>query len=240
MENKNEENYEGIKVITRKDGTKYSIRVDRHRYFFPHEWNKFINSFKKGSKHYMFFLTLLHTGARAMEALHLRVCNFDFQRGTITFDIVKERVAKKRFSSLAKKRIFFVSENYLREVAKYIKQNNLKENDFLFLDNSKLPPNYLSLTNSEKKKFYKKREINYCFLLKRRLKKIGIKDWYNFSLHNIRKTYANWMRIYDIRTEELCYRLGHDLETFQTNYGSTIIFSPEEKVEIMRIFGKIK
>ena len=72
------------------------------------------------------------------------------------------------------------------------------------------------------------------------IKKTGIKDWKQFSLHNIRKTYGNWMRIYDIRPEELYYRMGHDAETFLAHYGSSLIFNSIEKMDIMKILGDVK
>jgi len=228
-----------IVVIIKKDGRKYSIRKDRHRYFFPAEWKQFINSIKDDEK-YILFLTLLNTGARIMEALHLKAKNFDFERKTITFEVVKQRKAKKQFYSLGKSRTFFVSEEYLKQIKKYISQYKIDAEQYLFLDNSKLPADYDSLSHEEKKKYYYPLETKYNALLKRHLKKIGIADWKNFSLHNIRKTYGNWMRIYDIRTEELCYRLGHDLQTFMNHYGSAMIFTQPEKMEIMKILGKVK
>jgi hypothetical protein len=30
--------YEGVRIGVKKDGTKYSVRDDRSRYFFPEEW----------------------------------------------------------------------------------------------------------------------------------------------------------------------------------------------------------
>ena len=230
-------NEEGIRVGYRKDGQKYSVRESRKRYFFPHEWRLFEKQFKN-KKHRFFFLTLLNTGARAMEALHLRSEDFDLERGTITFKVVKHRAAKKHNYSLGKKRVFFVGSNYLKEAKKFLK--NKEQNKYLFLEDKNLPPHYNDLNNKEKKKYFLSKMVGYNQMLKRKLKKSGIKDYKQFSLHNIRKTYGNWMRIFEIRTEEICYRLGHDLETYYNNYGSSLIFSPEEKREIMNIYGDVK
>ena len=235
-----QKNEEGIYIITRKDGRKYSVRADRRRYFFPQEWKDFSKQFKEDSKHYLFFLTLLHTGARAMEALNLRVNNFNFERNIVTFDTVKQRKAKKTFYATGRTRTFFISTNCLDKVKKYAKKNNLKETDYIFLDNSELPKNYQHMENNEKIKYYQKTETAYAELFKRKVKKSGIKDWKQFSLHNIRKTYGNWMRLYDIRMEELCYRMGHDIETYLAHYGSSLIFSPQEKLEIMKIMGEVR
>ena len=175
-----------------------------------------------------------------MELLHLKPSSFDFERFTVTFTVVKQRKAKKQFYAIGKTRAFFVSKDYLKEVKRYITKNKIEDNKYLFLDNDKLPANYDQLDNKEKKKIYQKTEVAYNQLLKRKLKAAGIKDWKAFSLHNIRKTYGNWMRIYDIKIEEICYRMGHDMETFMSNYGSSLIFTPGERQSIMKIMGEVK
>jgi integrase len=175
-----------------------------------------------------------------MEALHLKPKNFNVERGTVTFEVIKQRKAKRQFFAVGKSRTFFVSPKYIKAVKSYVLKKKIADNDYLFLDRSSLPDNYDALSNLEKKKFYQKTQINYSQMFKRHLKSIGMADWRKFSLHNIRKTYGNWMRIYDIRTEEICYRLGHDFQTYQTHYGSALIFTPQEKMQIMGILGEVK
>lgn len=230
---------DNLLIGIKKNGCSYSVRSDRRRYFFPAEWKKFIDSFNN-EKHYFLFLTLLHTGARIMEVCNLQRKNFDFNRGTLTFQVVKQRKAKKNFFAIGKSRTFFVSDKYMKEAKAYIIKNKIAEDDYLFLDKKDLPLNYDELSNKEKKKYYKKTCTAYSQLMKRKLKALKFKDWYNFSLHNIRKTYGNWMRIYDIKTEELCYRLGHDFNTYLMHYGSAMIFTPQEKLEIFNIMGNVK
>ena len=77
-------------------------------------------------------------------------------------------------------------------------------------------------------------------MLKSKLRKIGIEDWYNFSLHNIRKTYGMWMRTFNIELAELCYRMGHDMDTFLAHYGSSLIFTDIERRKIQTIMGDVK
>jgi len=230
---------EGIFEGKKSDGKKYTVRLDRHRYFFPNEWKAFIKTVSN-KKHYLFFLTLLHTGARTMEALHLKPENFNIERGTVTFEVVKQRKAKKQFFAIGKTRTFFVSPKYIKEIKSYILKNKIDNKQYLFLNNSTLPTNYEQLTNLEKKKYYHKTQIAYAQMFKRKIRMAGIKDWKNFSLHNIRKTYGNWMRIYDIRTEEICFRLGNDFNTYLAHYGSAMIFTPQEKIQIMEILGDVK
>ena len=231
----NDEVKQGIK----KDGKKYSVRNDRTRYFFPYEWNKFYNSLKN-EKHKMLFLTLIHTGARIMEALHLRPLDINFERETITLSVTKHRTAKKNIYGIGKKRTFFVSKKYLKEIKKFIKKNNVADKDYLFLNNDELPANYEELSNKDKKIYFKKKSVSYRELLKRKLKKINIKDFYNISLHNIRKTYGNSMRTFNIEMAELCYRMGHDMDTYLSHYGSSLIFTPSERLEIIKILGDVK
>lgn len=233
------ENRKNITMIKKVDGSNYSVRQDRKRYFFPHEWLAF-EKLLRLPKQRLFFLTALHTGARAMEILHLQPSSFDFERGTITFSVVKHRTAKKNFYATGRSRTFFVSKDYLKEVKKYLVKNKLEGNTYIFLDNNKLPSNYSELSNNEKKKYYEGVKSSYAITLKNKLKKVGIIDYYNFSLHNIRKTYGNWMRIFDIKIEELCYRLGHDVDTYLLHYGSSLIFTSPERLEIMRIMGDVR
>ena len=84
-----------VKIKT-KQGKSYSVRKDRRRYFFPNEWEEFISTFKN-KEHRFFFLTLLHSGARIMEALHLKYEDIDEERGTLNLKVVKQRKAKKNF-----------------------------------------------------------------------------------------------------------------------------------------------
>ena len=234
MENENPD----IAIIKKKDGKRYTVRRDRSRYFFPVEWKIFIDSFKN-KKHHLLFLTLLHTGARIMEALHLKVKSFDFHRGTVTFKVIKTRTSKKKTFSSRKKREFFVTEKYLREIKAFINKNNLKEEEYLFLNKKDLPINYETLSNKEKLKYFNKTKVAYSLLMKRHLKIANINNYYEFSLHNIRKTYGNWMRLF-LKIDEICYRMGHDEDTFMEHYGSSLLFDENDKVKIKSILGEVK
>lgn len=226
---------EGIK----SNGQKYTVRDDRKRYLFPNEWFSFINGVNN-HKHKLFYLTAIHTGGRAMEILHLKAKDFDFERSTISFRVVKQRKAKKNFASLGKTRTFFVSEKYMKEVKKHLKDIDPDPETYIFMDKNSLPADYENLPNPNKKKYYSGYEVAYSQMLKRHLKKCGIVDWKQISLHNLRKTYGNWMRVFDIKTEEICYRLGHDFNTYLMHYGSPLIFTPQERQTILSIYGELR
>lgn len=230
---------EGLYVGMRKDGESYSVRRDRKRYFFPDEWNAFIKKFTD-KQHRFFFLTCLHTGGRIMEVLNLRYRDIDEERGTVTFSIVKQRKAKKNYYATGKTRGFFVASNYLDEYRSFIRGRNINKEDYIFLDNKKLPSDYSKLDNSDRKKYYESKNVSYGKILKGKLKSAGIIDYYNFSPHNIRKTYGMWMRTFNLEMMELCYRMGHDTNTFMTHYGSSLIFTDEEKRKIRQIIGDVK
>lgn len=230
---------DGLKVGVRKNGIKYSVRNDRRRYFFPDEWSNFIKTISN-KEHRFFFLTCLHTGGRIMEVLNLRYEDIDESRGTIKFSIVKQRKAKKNFYATGKTRSFFVSSEFISEFKSFIRGKEINPKHYIFLDNSKLPDNYSELDNEQRKKYYVSKVVSYSNILKRKLKKIGIKDYYNFSPHNIRKTYGMYMRIFNKDFGELCYRMGHDMDTFISHYGSSLIFTDDERRKIEKIMGEVK
>ena len=231
--------FKDIKIIKKSNGVKYSIRKDRRRYFFPSEWILFINSIKN-KKHKFFFITSLHTGGRIMEVLNLKFKDIDEKRQSLTFNTIKQRTARKNYSSSGNKRSFFVASNFFKEYKSYVRGIKINPEEYIFLNNKKLPKNYENLLNKEKQKYYISRIVCYSQMLKNKLKRIGVKDYYNFSPHNIRKTYGMWMRIFNKEMSELCYRMGHDLDTFMNHYGSSLIFTEEERRKIQKIMGDVK
>jgi integrase len=230
---------EGLRKGIMKSGHEYSVRNQRKRYFFPNEWNDFIKQIKN-KKHKFFFIVLLHTGARVMETLNLKYEDIDMERQTVNFRVVKQRKAKKTFYASGTTRKFFVDEEFIKEYKSFIRGTIINPNEYIFLDNKKLPNNYDGLNNDEKKKYYISKVVAYASMFKRKVKLAGIKDYWNFSLHNIRKTYGNWMRTFNIDSAELCYRLGHDMNTYMAHYGSSLIFNQEERKQIEKIFAGVK
>lgn len=204
---------EGLKVGTKKNGIKYSVRDDRSRYFFPEEWEKFIGSIKEEKR--PIYDCLINTGARIDEALHIKPRDFDWDRNTLTLRVTK--IKAKKGEKIGKPRTFKISSQFARRMRKYINENKLAEDDLLFKKTSQA--------------------INQ--FLKGRLKKIGLTDWYNFSLHNIRKTHGNWLKALDIKAEEICLRLGHDFNTYLKHYGSASIFDRKDKLLMINILGDL-
>ena len=204
---------EGLKVGIKSDGKKYSVRDDRSRYFFPEEWLKFFNVIKKEKQG--IFDAAINTGARIEEMLNIKPDDFDWDRPTLTLRVTKIKASKNE--RVGKKRTFVISTQFARRMKKYIEENKIQSGQVLF-----------PIT---------KQAVSQ--MLKRTLKKIEMKDWYNFSLHNIRKTHGNWLKALEIPAEEICLRLGHDFNTYLKHYGSATIFDRKDKLLMIRILGDV-
>lgn len=204
---------EGLSVGIKKDGTKYSVRDSRARFFFPNEWNSFVTFIKPEKR--LIFDTLLQTGARIEEALNIQPRDFDFERNNLTLRVTKIK-AKKR-EKKGKVRTFPVSLQYIRKVKAHIIKNKIKDDEFLF--------------KITKQAVWK--------MMRRGLKGCGIKDDWNFGLHNIRKTHGNWIKALGVPAEEICLRLGHDFDTYLKHYGSPNIFDRNDKVTMVKLLGEV-
>jgi len=227
---------EGLKVGTKSDGTRYSVRDDRQRYFFPQEWIKFLEQIPDNKK--TLFNTLLNTGGRIDEIMNVRVDDFNFENKSLTLRVTKKKAKLKE--KIGKKRQFEVSSKFLKEIKNYIKENNLGEKDYLFLNTSEYEP----LDEKQKKYYAKKKIVAVSQMLKRSLQRAGIKDWYNFSLHNIRKTHGMYLKSVKLYArgldmEEICLRLGHDVGTYLRHYGSPSIFTDKEIKMVINLLGDI-
>jgi len=206
------QSHEGLKVGIKSDGTKYSVRDDRSRFFFPNEWESFIENIKTEKR--ILFETLIQTGARIEEALNLKPRDFDWTRNNLTLRVTK--IKARKGESIGKARTLPVSSQYTRKVKGHINKNKIKDNDLLF------PVSKQSVWQ----------------MLRRKLKGIVKDDW-NFGLHNIRKTHGNWLKALDIPVEEICTRLGHDFNTYLKHYGSPNIFDRKDKMLMIKILGDV-
>lgn len=201
-----------IKVIIKSDGKKYSNRIDRRRFFFPSEWNGFIKQVKN-ERNRLLFEFMLNTGSRIDEALHIRPCDFDFERGNVR--LWKTKTKAKKGEKQGKPRTISLSTEFSKKMKHYCSN---KENEaFLWMT---------SLNN-----------INQ--ILKRKLIKSGIKDYYNFSTHNIRKTHGMYLKALGIDVGEICTRLGHDYNTYIQHYGSADVFNDKDMRQIKELLGDL-
>jgi len=221
---------EGLKQGIKSNGVIYSVRDYRNRYFFPDEWKKFFVRLNENKN--FIFLLLINTGSRIEEALCIKVGNIRFDRNYLTLYVTKIK-AKKNETKPTPRDISFSSE-FGRKLKRYIEDNKLQGNNYLFLDNSKEYP-----TRKDLKKETKSKAVAVSQMMKRAMIKSGIKDYWNFSLHNIRKTHGMWLKALDVKFEEICKRLGHDANTYLKHYGSADIFNRQDKQEMVKILGDV-
>jgi integrase len=204
---------EGLRVGVKKDGVKYSVRTDRSSYFFPERWIKFDSVIKDEKK--SVFDTLISTGGRIEEVLNIKPEDFDWERNHLTLKVTKTKATKNE--SIGKRRSFVISSQFARRMRKYISEHKIENGQVLFK--------------------VSKQAVSQMF--KRGLIKAGFKDWYMFSLHNIRKTHGNWLNALDVKSTEICMRLGHDMNTYLKHYGSASLFDRKDKLLMIKILGDL-
>ena len=86
-------------------------------------------------------------------------------------------------------------------------------------------------TNINKYKIYSTN--NYDLVIKNLAKKANIKNFEDYSSHNIRKTFGTWMLALGVDGFKLAQHLGHSADMLRTHYASPDIFNYHDK-DIMR------
>jgi integrase len=163
----------------------------------------------------MTFEFLINTGARINEAINVKAGDIDIPNKRLILRVTKIKAAKKE--KTPRPRQISISTQFARKLNKYIKDANLQDGDYLGL-----------ITASSAHQ-----------ALKNGLVRAGIKDWFMFSLHNIRKTHGNWLKALGIDGAEICTRLGHDYNTFIKAYGSADVFTLRDKQDMRLIIGDL-
>jgi integrase len=185
---------------------------NRDNIFRPQEWIDFVNSIKQPDKKIRYELQL-NTGARFNEMCNIKVRDIDFNGGTIFLRVTKRRTNYSDGSP----RLLPVSSAFLSKLFKFIKEKGLSEEDYLF----------------------KLSQVGYNNLIKKKLKRLGIKDSDSFSSHNIRKTLETWLACLDIGTLKILRHFGHFQSTALKYYVQMDYFSIEEKILIREIIGDL-
>lgn len=204
---------ENFTIKTLKDGREYTLRGNRDRFFFPHEWFKFYDCLKK--KQQFTFGFLLNTGARINEARNVRVDDIDLERKRIVLRVTKVKAAKKEKSP--RPRIIPVSTQYAKKLKAHIKLHNLGNDAYLGV---------LSTPAAN-------------IGMKKALRKAGVKDWQMFSVHNVRKTLECWLMALGVDGLKIVAHIGHSMQVAAQNYISADVFSWEEKRQMRMILGDL-
>jgi len=224
---------EGIKEGIRKDGKKYSVRDDRSRFFYPFEWIKFFDSLTKKQK--FTFRFLINTGCRINEARHVKVGDIDLDNKRMIIRITK--IKAKKGEKNHKPRTIPISSQFTKYLRKVFRENDLTNEYYLASSNNPKKDEML-----ENPKLFKGGILSNPashIALKKTLKKIGIKDWKNFSIHNIRKSLETWFVGLNVDGMKITAHIGHDLKTAAQHYVSADVFSFEEKKQMRLIIGDL-
>jgi len=204
---------EELNTITKKDGVTYTVRKNRDRFFFPSEWGKFYDKLKNSQKFTFHFL--INTGARINEARHVKVNDIDLVNQRIVLRVTKVKAKKKEKNP--RPRVIPISSQFAKYLKKHIKTYKLGAEDKLGI---------LSTSAANK-------------AMKLALKEAGIKDYYMFSIHNVRKTLENWLMALGVDSLPLTAHMGHSLATAAGHYVSPDVFSWPEKQEMRLIIGDL-
>ena len=204
---------ENIKTIIRTDGKKYSIRSNRDRYFYPNEWGKFFEQLKRKQKFTFHFL--LNTGARINEARNIKVEDIDLDNKRLILRVTK--VKSKKGERNPRPRTIPLSTEFSKYLRKHIRKNNLSNQNYLGILST--PAANIAMKNA--------------------LKKAEIKDWYMFSIHNIRKTLETWLMALNIDGLKITAHIGHSMAVAAQSYISADVLSWEEKKLIRNFIGDL-
>jgi len=205
------ENNPDIKSLTLSSGKTYTVRNNRDRFFFPKEWGKFFDSLKPSQK--KTFDCLISTGARINEIRNVKMEDIDFVNKRMILRVTKVKAKKGEKNS--RPRTIPISTQFVRRLRAYLKDKN--NEDFIGL---------LSTPASN-------------IGMKKALQKAGIKDWYMFSVHNVRKTLENWLMALGVDGVSISRHFGHDIHTALQHYASPDIFSHKEKQEMREVIGDL-
>ncbi len=188
--------------------------MDRTRVLKPKEWILFLKSIDKPRyKNRMMYEIQLNTGARFNEVRNIKREDIDLGKKLIFLKVTKSR---SPFSN-GEPRIIPISTLFRNKLFHYLEERNLKPNEYLF----------------------KVSQAGYNELLKVKLKIIGVRDYKEFSSHNLRKTLENWLVALDIGSLKILKHFGHDESTAIRHYIQIDYFSLEDKVLIREIIDDL-
>ena len=209
---------EGLLEGTKSDGKKYSVRTNRMSYFMPDMWIKFQNSLKS-PKAKLTAECLIQLGCRINECRHIEERDVDYERNTIRLRITKTKATKGE--SVGKPRTIPVNSAFTKKLKKH----------------------FSTLTPGDKIGILSTPAMNIA--MKKALVKIEHPEPWMLSVHNIRKTHGNWLkilgnlRIMAVDASEICLRLGHDYGTFLRDYGSSGVMDSKDVMIIQQVFGDL-
>jgi len=201
-----------VKIGTKTNKIKYTVRDNRNRVFLPSEWKKFYDALSENQK--PFFTLCINTGARVNEILNIKKGDmFELSSKRILMRVTKVRHVIGEIKPTP--RPIKVSTKFAKYLKRIIKEKS--KEDYVVK--------------------YSQPAAHIC--LKKTLKKIGIKDYYMFSVHNIRKTLETWLKALGVDETTLEKHFGHDIRTAKNNYLQEDIYTFKEKDEMRDIIDDL-
>jgi len=191
---------------------KYTRKTNPKRFCYPQEHQKMLNIIHN-EKHKIWYELLVHTGMRINEARNVQIKDIDFDRGTI---LVKS--PKRSLGRSGKERTLEMSTYLKNRILSYIKTTNLGKNDSFGFPSTQY----------------------FDRVLKDYAKQAEIKDHYNFSAHNCRKTLETWCAAaLNVNPLPLSYFMGHTIDVAAMHYVGLSLLKQEDKVMIKAILDDL-
>lgn len=243
--------------MVNQKGSEYRKKEDLRRFFYPQEWNKFYNALPENSKFYFSFL--MQTGARYKELKHVELRDIDFERNAIKIRYAKNRIGGikkvkitcdncKEKTYLSKKLIYCpncgskldeekLKETYNKKVTKRRREIRTVKISEPFKEELKRIKNKNKMNLTDTFNFPSIQALRQ--MMHKKLKEVGIKDWREFTPHNIRKTHENYLLATGSNPLSLRMHMGHSIDVATAHYISNNIFSQEEIGMIKSILGNL-
>ena len=180
---------------------------------WPQEYKKMYDVANKRQQFTMSFL--LGTGARIREAQNVKVEDIDFVRKYVILRVTKVRAKLKE--TRPSPRPIPISTQLSRRLTSWVKEKNLSSTSILKIHTTE----------------------GVDAFLKEVAQKAGIKDYQEFSAHNLRKTTGTYLLALGIDGFKVAQFLGHSAEMLRTRYASPDIFSFKDKDEMKEILGDL-
>jgi len=208
-------NLDGVKMGTKNNGTKYSVRDNRNRIFTPDEWKKFYDTLKLRQQFTANFL--INTGARINEAYHIRIVDCDTINKRLTF--IQTKVKARLGERHPIPREIKISTEFSKYLRRYI--NNLPQ----------------EVKNNNTNRIGILSQPAFDIAMKKACQKSGIKDYYLFSAHQVRKTAENWIWSLGVKESVFTKTFGHDIDTATEHYLKNDTYRFSEKDTMHEIIG---
>lgn len=192
---------------------KYYLKDNPKAFFYPEEWMKIMAAAKP--RQALTANILINTGARINEARHIKVEDIVWDKRVLILRVTKVRA--KFGEKRPVPRPFSISSTFCKDLKKYIRKYKLAPHDYFPM----LKPN---ATNS---------------FIKLAAKKIGRKDWKDFSPHNIRKTFESWLIALRVPIFNIVKHLGHTQAVAAKSYVGADLFTPQDKILIRDILDDL-